>query len=102
MAEVTDWQFADVYEAIAGVIPDRPAIVYGDQVVSWQSLDQRSNSLAHDMVEAGLTSQSKVAVYLPNRPEYIEAYHAAHKISAWPFNINYRYGAEVPDGERRC
>ena len=40
MAEVTDWQFADVFEAIAGVIPDRPAVVYGDQVVSWQCLDQ--------------------------------------------------------------
>ena len=94
MAEITDWQFADVFEAIAGVIPDRPAVVYGDQVVSWQSLDRRSNSLAHDMVEAGLTWQSKVAVYMPNRPEYVEAYHAAHKISAWPFNINYRYGAD--------
>ena len=94
MAEETDWQFADVFEAIAEVIPDLPAIVYGEQVVSWQNLDQRSNSLAHDMVAAGITSQSKVAVYMPNRPEYVEAYHAAHKVSAWPFNVNYRYGAD--------
>ncbi len=94
MTDATNWHFADIYEAIAEAVPDRAAIIYGDQTVSWRSFDQRANALGHDMAEAGLGAQSKVAVYAPNRPEYIEAYHAAQKISAWPFNVNYRYGPE--------
>ena len=94
MADNTGWHLADVFETIAGAVPDRPAMVYGDQSVSWQSFDHRANALAHDLRAAGLTAASKVAVYVPNRPEYMETYHAAQKISAWPFNVNYRYGAD--------
>lgn len=94
MADGTDWHFADLYEAIAQAVPDRPAFIYGDRTVSWRSFDQRANALGHDLLSAGLCAQSKVAVYVPNRPEYMEAYHAAQKISAWPFNINYRYGPD--------
>ena len=94
MAESTEWQFADVYEAIAGAVPERTAITYGEQTVSWRSFDERANAVGHDLLAAGLKAGSKVAVYVPNRPEYLEAYHAAQKISAWPFNVNYRYGPE--------
>ncbi len=89
-----DWHFADLWEAMAAAIPDRTAIIYGDQVVDWKSFDQRSNALAQDLLDAGLRPQAKVAVYVPNRPEYLEAYHAAQKISAWPFNVNYRYAPD--------
>jgi len=94
MTKSDGWQFGDVFEAIAGAVPDRPAIIYGDQRVSWAQFDQRSNALAADLLAAGLGSASKVATYLPNRPEYLEVCHASQKISAWPFNTNYRYGAD--------
>lgn len=90
----TGWHFADLYEAIAQAVPDRVAIIYGDQQVTWRSFDERANALGHDLLTAGLGAASKVAVYAPNRPEYVEAYHAAQKISAWPFNVNYRYGPD--------
>ena len=94
MAETADWTFAEIWETVAAAVPDRAAMIYGDRTVSWQSFDARANGLGHDLIGAGLGSQSKVAVYVPNRPEYLETYLAAHKISAWPFNINYRYGAD--------
>jgi len=88
------WHFADLYETIAEVVPDRVAIIYGDRHLTWQGFDHRANALGHDLLGAGLEAGSKVAVYVPNRPEYLEAYHGSQKISAWPFNVNYRYGPD--------
>jgi 3-oxocholest-4-en-26-oate---CoA ligase len=90
----TNWNFADIYEAVAQVVPSRAAHVQGNRVVSWQELDRRADALGHDFLAAGLTRQSKVACYLHNGPEYVETLFAALKVAMVPFNTNYRYGAD--------
>jgi 3-oxocholest-4-en-26-oate---CoA ligase len=89
-----DWHFADIFETIAGAVPDRPAIISGEHVTTWAAFDRRAEAVAVDLLDAGLGRASKVGVYLPNSAEYLEAYHAAAKIAAWPFNTNYRYGPD--------
>jgi len=89
---MTDWNFADVYEAVAARVPDRPCQIQGDRVITWAEFDARANALAADMLDAGLTHQSKVAAYLYNGPEYLETYVAAFKGGFAPVNTNYRYG----------
>ncbi len=91
---MTNWNFGDVYEAVAARVPDRPCQIQGDRVVTWREFDRRSNALVADMVGAGLTHQSKVAAYLYNGPEYLEVYVAAFKGGFAPVNTNYRYGPE--------
>ncbi len=91
---MTDWNFADVYDAIAAAIPDRPCQIHGDRVVTWGQFDQRASALAADMVAAGLGHQAKVACYLYNCPEYLEAVAAALKAALVPVNTNFRYGPE--------
>jgi acyl-CoA synthetase (AMP-forming)/AMP-acid ligase II len=86
------WNFADIYEAVAVAVPERPALVHGEVVTSWRSLDGRAEALAADLLGAGLRRDSKVAAYLTNRPEYIETYMAAFKARLTPVNVNYRYG----------
>ena len=54
IAVVTDWKFADVYEAIAAAVPDRPCQIQGDRVVTWGELDAHASALAADLVAAGL------------------------------------------------
>src|SRR5512140_2141739 len=71
---MTDWNFADVYEAMAARVPDRPCQVQGGRVSTWAQFDARANALAADLLAAGLTRQSKVAAYLYNGPEYLETY----------------------------
>ena len=66
---MTEWNFADVYEAVAAKVPDRPCQVQGDRVITWGQFDARADALAADMLAAGLTHQSKVAAYLYNCPE---------------------------------
>jgi fatty-acyl-CoA synthase len=94
VSDVTSWIFADVYEAIAERVPERPALVQGDRVITWRQLDGRADALAADLIAAGLGHQSKVAAYLHNAPEYLETYVAAFKAAMVPLNTNYRYGVE--------
>jgi acyl-CoA synthetase (AMP-forming)/AMP-acid ligase II len=91
---MTNWNFADVYEAVAARVPDWPCQVQGERVVTWGQFDRRANALAADLVDAGLTHQSKVAAYLYNGPEYLESYVAAFKGGFAPVNTNFRYGQE--------
>jgi fatty-acyl-CoA synthase len=91
---MTDWNFADAYEAIADRVPDRPALVQGDRAVSWGQMDRRADALATYFAAKGLGRQSKVAAYLYNGPEYLETYVAAFKGAFAPVNTNYRYGPE--------
>lgn len=90
----TNWNFGDVFEAIAAAVPDRPCQVQGDRVVTWGQFDQRASALAADMVAAGLGHQAKVACYLYNCPEYLETVNAAFKAALVPVNTNFRYGPD--------
>jgi fatty-acyl-CoA synthase len=91
---MSNWKFADLYEAIAAKIPDHPCQIQGDRIVSWGDFNRRASALTADMLAAGLTHQSKVAAYLQNCPEYLETYVAAFKGGFVPVNTNYRYGPD--------
>ena len=91
---MSSWTFADVWEAIAGVQPDRPAHVQGERVLTWGEFDARADALAAYLLAAGLDHQAKVAAFLYNGPEYLETYYAAFKGGFAPVNTNYRYGPE--------
>ncbi|MEM8902947.1 MAG: acyl-CoA synthetase [Actinomycetota bacterium] len=87
-----DWNLADVFEAVAEAIPDAPAQRQGVTAHTWRDLDRRANAVAADLLDAGLTHQSKVAAYAQNGPEYLETYLAAFKAAFVPVNTNFRYG----------
>lgn len=91
---MTAWVYANIWESVAAAIPDEPAIVQGDRVVSFAEFDTQADALAAHLLAAGLTQQAKVAVYAPNGPEFLIAYFAAFKAGLAPFNVNYRYGPE--------
>lgn len=91
---VSNWNFADAYEAIAERAPNNPCMVQGDRTVTWGEFNRRANAFAADLLAHGLSQQSKVAAYLTNCPEYLETYVAAFKGGFAPVNTNYRYGAE--------
>ena len=88
------WNYANLWESVARATPTRPALIHGEQVLTWEQFDGRANALARRLVEKGLTHQSKVAAYLYNGPEYIETYYAAFKAGLVPFNTNYRYSGD--------
>ncbi len=91
---MSDWNYADVWEAVADAIPDRPAQIHGPRRLTWADFDRRSDALARRLLDAGLGRQAKVAAYLYDAPEYLETYFAAFKAAFVPVNTNYRYVAD--------
>jgi fatty-acyl-CoA synthase len=88
------WNYADIWERIAERIPDAQALVQGDRRITWQEFDRRADGLARTFLDAGVDRQDKVAIYLYNCPEYLEAMFGAFKVSLVPVNTNYRYEEE--------
>ena len=58
---------------------------------TWGELDRRADNLARWLLGAGVGHQDKVALYLYNCSEYLEATFACFKIGLVPINTNYRY-----------
>ena len=85
------WTFADVWEEVAESIPEAPALVHGPVRRTWGAFEQRANSVARFLLDAGCGHQAKVAFYLHNRPEYSELFFACSKASLVHVNTNYRY-----------
>jgi 3-oxocholest-4-en-26-oate---CoA ligase len=88
------WAYADIWEEIAKAVPERTALIQGERVIRWGEFDTRANAVATFLLASGLGHQSKMAAYLYNAPEYLEAYYAAFKVGLVPVNTNYRYGDE--------
>ena len=85
------WNFAELWERVADRFPDAPAQVQGDRRFTWRELDTRADGIARHLLDGGAVHQDKVALYLYNGPEYLEATFAAFKAGLVPVNTNYRY-----------
>ena len=86
------WNFGDILDAIAPVLPaDAPALIHGDVVRTWSEFDRRSNNLAQQLRARGAQPDDKVAIYLRNCSEYVEALAACFKARLVPANVNFRY-----------
>jgi acyl-CoA synthetase (AMP-forming)/AMP-acid ligase II len=88
---LSEFNFADIWEAVADRVPEREAIIHLDRRASYADVERRANQLAHWMREQGVGPGDHVGLYLTNCPEYIEAMLAAYKLRAVPINVNYRY-----------
>ncbi len=88
------FQIADLFEIVADAIPDRLALVAGDERLSFAELDARSNRLAHVLTSLGVGEGDHVGLQLLNGTAYIEGMLAAYKLRAVPINVNYRYVAD--------
>jgi fatty-acyl-CoA synthase len=74
--------------------PDRPAVVFGDEVRTHADLHARSASLASALAADGVTANDRVALLLRNRIEFVEALLACHRLGAVAVPINFRLAPE--------
>ena len=92
-AESLSVNWSTLWDGIAQALPDRPAVISGGQTTTYRQLESNSARLATTLARHGIGPGTKVAVYLYNRPEYLETIYAALKLGAVPVNINFRYRA---------
>jgi len=88
------FNLADLFESIVDVVPERDALVVGQQRRTFAQLEERANRLAHHLAGQGVGPGDHVGLYLYNSAEYIEAMFAAFKLRAVPINVNFRYVAD--------
>jgi len=62
--------------------PDRPAIIFFGQKISYRELDLLSNRFAHALRELGIKSGDRVAIVLPNVPQCVIAFYGTLKAGA--------------------
>lgn len=80
-------------EAQAARTPDSPAVLLGDEVLSYFDLNSRANQLAHYLIKRGVTPEQFVAVALPLSPELVVAFLAVLKAGAAYLPVDLKYPA---------
>ncbi|WP_293131610.1 class I adenylate-forming enzyme family protein [Okeania sp. SIO3I5] len=66
----------------AKFFPEKTALIFEDQTYSYLELNQLANRAANSLVKLGVKSGDRVALFLPNIPEFIIAYLGILKIGA--------------------
>lgn len=66
-------------EAVAHSYPKKVALVYGEQEITYTQLESSSNQFANALVKLGLKKGDRVAIFLPNVPQFIIAYFGTLK-----------------------
>jgi len=73
---------AGILEIKAKKLADKPAIIFKDQSITFRQLRDCAFKLADSLKKLGIRKGDKVAIYLPNWPEYIYSYLAIWSIGA--------------------
>ena len=62
--------------------PDRPALIFFGQKIGYRELDRLSNRFAHALRTLGIKTGDRVAIVLPNIPQYVIAFYGTLKAGA--------------------
>lgn len=94
--------FADLWELVFDALEERDAtgrdalVIFGRDVEgtgrrTFAALEENANRFADHLRSIGVGPGDRVALYLENRPQYLEAMLGAYKVRASPINVNFRY-----------
>src|SRR4029453_17873021 len=82
---------ADLAEHPIDAVPDRVALISGDEELTYAQLEEKANRLAHYLIDQGVKKDDKVGLYCRNRIEIGMAMLGIVKAGAILVNVNFRY-----------
>ncbi len=82
---------ADIGSHWARWQPEAVAVRFGSRSVTWRELEHRTDVLAKHLAERGVQRGDRIAIFMPNRPEWIELTIAAWKLAAVVVPLNVRF-----------
>ncbi|WP_264990928.1 acyl-CoA synthetase, partial [Mycobacterium kiyosense] len=82
---------ADLAEHAIDAVPDRVALICGDEQLTYAQLEEKSNRLGHYLLDHGVQKGDKVGLYCRNRIEIVIAMLGIIKAGAILVNVNFRY-----------
>jgi long-chain acyl-CoA synthetase len=78
-------------EEAAQKYPSNTALVYFDREISYQELDSATNKFAAALADSGVKKGDKVALFLPNIPQFVISYYGAARVGAVVTTISPLY-----------
>ena len=72
--------FIDLAKKCFREVPDRAAIIYVDQSISFRELDSMSNKFARFLLDRGMKAGDVVGLNMPNIPAFLICFAGAQKI----------------------
>ncbi len=82
---------ADIISSVAGEQPRHPFLILGDRRYTYGQVDAHSDALASALYELGIEKGDRIALNLPNWPEFVISMLAAAKLGASIVPLNPRY-----------
>ena len=79
---------AQMFEESAKSFAERTVLISEGQHISYADLNCRVNSISHLLKQNGIAKGDKVAIMLPNMPEFVYCYFAAIKLGAVAVHLN--------------
>ncbi|MBW3628642.1 MAG: AMP-binding protein [Gemmatimonadetes bacterium] len=84
---------ADTLTERAAEAPQHPFVVLGDRRLTYGQVDAQANALAAALYELGIEAGDRIALNLPNWPEFVVSMFAAAKLGAIIVPLNPKYTA---------
>jgi long-chain acyl-CoA synthetase len=85
---------AQLLERSARYHADRSALIFGERHWTYAELDRDVSALAAGFAALDLRRGERVALHLPNRPDFVLTYYAALKAGLVPLSLNTSYKAD--------
>jgi len=85
---------AKLLEKQAEKFPEKPALIFKDRPITFRQLRDSSFRLATGLRSLGIKKGEKIAIYLPNWPEYIYSYLAIWCIGATAVPLDFMLTGE--------
>jgi long-chain acyl-CoA synthetase len=97
MSAGSDAKRLDLVESVekwAASLPDAVALRFEGEAITYEELNRRANRVANGLQGMGVEKGDRVAIMLPNIPEFVYAFVATLKLRAVavPFNTLYKGG----------
>jgi long-chain acyl-CoA synthetase len=97
MSAGSDAKRLDLVESVekwAASLPDAVALRFEGEAITYEELNRRANRVANGLQGMGVEKGDRVAIMLPNIPEFVYAFVATLKLGAVavPFNTLYKGG----------
>ncbi|SMC17075.1 fatty-acyl-CoA synthase [Desulfacinum hydrothermale DSM 13146] len=86
---ITRWVIADIVRRSAYRYPDKPALVFGDTVLTYAQLEEAANRVAQGLLSLGLQRFDRVAILAHNTIHHVLTWLGTAKAGGVYLAINY-------------
>ena len=92
--DIPEIPFGEMLWESAQRFPEKIAIVFQGQKISYRELDGLANSFANALAKLGVKKGDRVGLYMTNRPEYVISVYGIARLGAvfTPMNPTYKEG----------